>query len=226
MSKQLLKFTIILLSLTVFTCKNDSVTFNNYKYIDQENILVCELVNTQLYFEALLSFEDDISNRYDPEHKNIRRGYSAFTRDALNKTLNFQDIVSPHTMEIFEVLKNDTDLWHSNNTLNYNSKLLTCIGDNLKNEGLKTTFKALVSTHSMRPDIFGAPLTTQVKNAHQDRYMAAYVAFDLFYANLFDIDPTKVIENKRNLSDATHKSKSKSTPEVFKKIKAQESTNK
>ncbi|HLV39323.1 hypothetical protein [Xanthomarina sp.] len=194
MSKTLLKLTFFVVSLTLFNCKNESATFNNYKYADQENILVCDNLDTKLYFEALLSFEDDMTDKYDPTNKNLRRGYSFFTREALAGKADYQEIVSPHTMEVFKALKNDTDLWNKDNTINYNSKLLTCIGNNFRNNDLKTTFHALVSTNSMRSEIFGVPLIKFVKNAHEDRYMAAFVAFDLFYANLFDVDPTKVTE--------------------------------
>ncbi|HLV14920.1 MAG TPA: hypothetical protein VKY41_07055 [Xanthomarina sp.] len=198
MSKTLLNITISVLCLTLFNCKNESGEFNNYKYADQENVIICDNLDTKLYFEALLSFENDIVNKYDPTSKSIRRGYSFFTRDILAGRAGIEEIVSPHSMEVFEALKKDTDLWNKDNTINYNSKLLTCIGNNFKNNNLKTTFNALVSTNSMRPEIFGAPLIKLVKNAHDDRYMAAYVAFDLFYANLFDVDAEKVMQKAEN----------------------------
>ena len=162
MSKTLLKLPFFLICLTLFNCKNESNTFN--KYEDQENTLVCNHVNTKLYFEALLSFEDDITEKYDPVQKNIRRAHTAFVRDVFHKRANYLDIASPYTIKIFKALKNDKDLWLSDNTINYNSKLLTCIGNHLQNEELKTTYQALISTHSMRPDIFGAPLVPLVKN--------------------------------------------------------------
>ncbi|MCX7547195.1 hypothetical protein OS188_04430 [Xanthomarina sp. F1114] len=197
MNKSLIKLLIVTFSLTLFNCKNETSTFNDYKYADQENILVCNGLDTKLYFEALVSFEDDMTDKYDPSTKNLRRGYSFFTRDALAGKVNFQEIVSPHTMKVFEALKKDTDLWNQDNSINYNSKLLTCIGNNFRNNDLKATFHALVSTNSMRSDIFGPPLVKFVKNSHEDRYMAAFVAFDLFYANLFNVDPTKVKEKEQ-----------------------------
>lgn len=202
MSKTLLKLTFMTLSLTLFNCKNETTSFNNYKYANQENVLVCENVDTKLYLEALLSFEEDITSYYDPKTKDLRRSYSFYTRNAIaNKTI-YQDLVSPHTMEVFEALKNDKDLWNTDNSINYNSELFSCIGNNFKNKDLQTTFKALVSTNSMRPQLFGAPLTKHVKNSHEDRYMAAYVAFDLFYANLFNIDPTTITENSQKTKDS------------------------
>jgi hypothetical protein len=191
------KLIIIALCLTFFNCKNESATFNDYKYPNEENILVCENLNTKLYVEALLSFEDDVTNKYTPTNKDLRRSYSFFTRDAIAGKINYQDIVSPHTMEVFEALKNDKDLWNEDNSTNYNSDIMTCVSKNFKIEGLQTTFNALVSSNTMRPDIFGAPLLKHVKNSHEDRYMATYVALDLFYAHLFDVDPTQVTEKPR-----------------------------
>lgn len=196
MSKSQLKLTFIALCLTFFNCKEETASFTNYKYADEENVIVCENVDSKLYMEALLYFEDDITSYYDPKTKDLRRSYSFFTRDALGNKAKYQDILTPHTMEVFEALKNDKDLW-TNNSINYNSDLFTCLGNNFRIPGLQTTFKVLVSTNSMRPELFGAPLLKHVKNAHEDRYIATYVAFDLFYAKIFDIDPTTITEDSQ-----------------------------
>lgn len=196
MSKLQLKLTFIALCLTLFNCKKETASFTNYKYADEENVIVCENVDSKLYMEALLSFEDDITSYYDPKTKDLRRSYSFYTRDALGNKAKYQDILTPHTMEVFEALKNDKDLW-TNNSINYNSDLFTCLGNNFRIPSLQTTFKALVSTNSMRPELFGAPLLKHVKNAHEDKYIATYVAFDLFYAKIFDIDPTTITEDSQ-----------------------------
>jgi hypothetical protein len=211
MYKTPLKLTIIALSLILFNCKKNSESFNNYKYTTEENILVCDEINTKLYEEALLSFEDDITDKYDTKNKDIRRAYSFFTRDALANKVDYQAIVSPHTMEVFEAIKNDKDLWNEDNSINYNSDIIDCLSHNFKDKNLQTTFNALVSTNSMRSEIFGAPLIKHVKNSHEDRYMATYVALDLFYTNLFNVDPTKVVERPKaqNISTTIESAKSK-----------------
>ena len=55
MSKSQLKLTIIALCLTLFNCKKETASFTNYKYADEENVIVCENVDSKLYMEALLS---------------------------------------------------------------------------------------------------------------------------------------------------------------------------
>ena len=71
-----------------------------------------------------------------------------------------------------------------------------CISQNIANPDLKTTFNALLSTNSMSPRLFGAPLVSSYSLALNDKYLAAYVAFDLFYAKLFDVDFTQPLSKK------------------------------
>jgi len=196
MSKTQLKLTFIALCLTFFNCKKETAEFTNYKYANEDSSFLCENLDSKLYLEALLSFEDDITTYYDFNGRDLRRSYSFYTRDALGNKAKYQDILTPHTMEVFEALKKDKDLW-LNNSINYNSDLFTCLGDNFRIPSLQTTFKALVSTNSMRPELFGAPLLKHVKNSHEDRYIATYVAFDLFYAKIFDIDPTTITNDSQ-----------------------------
>jgi hypothetical protein len=194
--KTLLKLTVITLFLSVLSCKKESKAADfDYKYLETENVLNCTNVETQLYYEALMSFEDDILKTYNTRNTDLRVAYTNFFRLAQRNGVNYQELASPHSMEVFEALKNDSDLWTDNNKLNYNADIFTCIGENLNDKGLATTYKALISTNSMRPELFGAPLLNKIKTANSDRYLATYVALDLFYSNLFNVDSSKVTEN-------------------------------
>lgn len=192
------KLTLItfLLSLTLFNCKQQS-TFSNYKYSDKPEIITCEGLNSKLYNEALYSFEDDILNYYKQKNDktSLVQGYSQFIRTAIYDRLKLEDVVSKHTLDVFEALKNESDLWDATNTkshLNYNGKTMLCISKNIKDDNLKTTLDALISTNSMSPKLFGTPLMTKYRNALNDKYLALYVALDLYYSKLFDIDLTKI----------------------------------
>jgi hypothetical protein len=219
-----LKITFIALCLTLFNCKKETASFNNYKYANDETILVCENLDTKLYVEALLSFEDDIASYYDQRNKNIRRAHSFYFRDAIANRAKYEEFVSPHTMEVFEALKQDKDLWNADNSINYKADIFTCLSSNFKVEGLQTTFNALVSTNSMTPELFGAPLKIHVKNAHEDRYMATYIALDLFYANLFNVDPT--IITKKIESDSNNEEKNTpKDPIIIEQTEVQEEPN-
>lgn len=194
--KTLLNLTVITLFLSVLSCKKeDKVADFNYKFIETENVLNCPNVDTQLYYEALMSFEDDIFKTYNTRNSDIRVAYTTFFRTVQRNGVNYEELASPHTMVVFEALKNDSDLWTDNNKPNYNADIFKCIGENMTDKGLATTYKALISTNSMKPELFGAPLQNKIKTANSDRYLATYVALDLFYSNLFNVDPTKVTEN-------------------------------
>lgn len=194
--KTLLKLTVIALCVLLFNCKKETAaaSFNDYKYGDTENVLNCSDVDTKLYHEALLSFEDDIIKSFNSRNNDPRVAYTTFFRSLLGNRVDFQTVASPHTMKVFEALKGQPDLWNSDNTINYKAPIFDCLSSQFKNRSLATTFNALVETNSMRLDLIGAPLQKEIKNAHSDRYLSAYIALDMYYANLFKVDPLKVTE--------------------------------
>ncbi|PNQ72228.1 hypothetical protein C1T31_12955 [Hanstruepera neustonica] len=194
--KTLLKLTVIVICLSFYGCKNEksTATFTDYKYTDTENVLNCTDVDTKLYNEALLSFEEDIIKAFNPRNNDPRVAYSTFFRSLLGNRVDFQSVASPHTMKVFEALKGQSNLWNSDNTINYKAPIFKCLSSNFKNQSLATTFNALVETNSMRLDLIGAPLQKEIKNANSDRYLSMYIALDMYYANLFKVDPTKVTE--------------------------------
>ncbi|MFI1745601.1 hypothetical protein [Thalassobellus sediminis] len=191
-----LKLIALFLGMTLLSCKNEN-TLPEFKYSDKSIALTCTDVNSKLYNEALYSFENDILIFYSKNKPNpsLIQAYSQFIRNARYGRAKYEEIISEHTSNIFKTLKQDNDLWDANNTkshLNYNSKLIKCIAENLKDENLKTTFNALLSTNSMSPKLFASPLATKYRNVISDKHLASYVAFDLFYANLFNLDLSKL----------------------------------
>ena len=198
MQTQFLKLLVIALAINTVSCKKEN-TVTEYKFEEKGIVLNCDNVNLKLYNEALFSFEKDIEAYYGKGTPNLSRAYSQFIRSAINGRVKYEDVVSKHTRNIFEVLKNETNLWDANNPktyLNYNSPLVNCIANNIQNKDLKTTLNALISTNSMSPKLFGSPLMTNYSAAVRDKYVAAYVAFDLYYAKLFKVDLSKVTLKK------------------------------
>ncbi|WP_345276955.1 hypothetical protein [Litoribaculum gwangyangense] len=192
------KITLIafLLAFTFFGCKKEN-TFSDFKYTDKPDVLFCDATNNKLYKEALYSFEDDILKFYGKDNPNptLILSYSQFIRNSIYTRIKYEDIISEHTLKIFEALKNEGDLWDANNTkshLNYNSKIIDCISNNIQDQALKTTFNSLISTNFMEPKLFGSPLMTKYVNTLNDKYLATYVALDLFYAKLFDADLSNI----------------------------------
>ena len=196
--KMNLKITLItfLLAFTFFGCKKEN-TFSDYKYNDKPEVLVCNGLNSKLYQEALYSFEDDILKYYGKAKPNtsLVQAYSQLLRNSIYDRLKFEDVISEHTVKVFEALKNEDNLWDANNTkshLNYSSNIIKCISSNMQDKSLKTTFDALITTNSLSPKLFGTPLMSKYRTALNDKYLATYIALDLYYSKLFDIDLSKV----------------------------------
>ncbi|GAA3575282.1 hypothetical protein [Snuella lapsa] len=191
-----IKFIAALLIFTLFNCKQKT-TLSEYKYADKNTVLNCEDAKSKLYNEALFSFENDILNFYGKNNnkQSLTTAYAQFIRNTQYNRVKFNELVSEHSLEIFNVLKEDTSLWQVGNTqsnLNYYSPLFKCIASNIENKDLKTTLNALLDTHSMSQKLFAPPLQSNYRFAIKDKYLAAYIAFDLFYAKLFDVDLTVV----------------------------------
>ena len=200
MKTQFFKLTIIALTISLISCKKEN-TLSEYKFADKGLVLSCENVNSKLYSEALFSFENDILNFYGKNNPNANliQAYGQFIRNAIYGRIKYKDIVSQHTVKVFEALKNENDLWDANNPksyLNYNSALINCISINMQNADLKTTFSSLLKTNTMSPKPFGAPLMSNYRQVIQDKYLAAYIAFDLYYAKLFNKDLSQVNNEK------------------------------
>ncbi|HEX9828361.1 MAG TPA: hypothetical protein VGA80_17315 [Flavobacteriaceae bacterium] len=186
---------------TVLSCKNETA-LSEYKFSDQEAVLNCEGQDSKLLNEALYAFEGDLKTFFKNNY--TRNGdlymfYSQFIPRDVKGMVPYEELMTPHTLEVFNVLKTKKDLWNPENTvskLNYNSSFFNCIATNVQDKDLKTTLNALLATHSMSPRLFTAPLITQYRKVADDPYLRAYVAFDLFYAKLFDIDATKIKERE------------------------------
>ncbi len=207
MQTQFLKLFVIALAINALSCKKNN-TLSEYQFEEKGIVLNCDNTNLKLYNEALFSFEKDIETYYGNDKPNLIRAYSQFIRSAVGGHAKYEDIISQHTLNIFEVLKDKNNLWDANNPksyLNYNSPLVNCIAKNIQNKDLNTTLNALISANSMSPKLFGSPLMTNYSSVSRDKYLAAYVAFDLFYAKLFNIDFSKINLDRTEANTTSNK---------------------
>lgn len=192
-----------LLVFTLFNCKNEAEqkTLNDYKFTEKGIVVNCDNFDLKLLNEAVFSFEDDILKTYGSTRQsgnpNLTRAYSQFIRNMLFGRVQYNEVVSPHSAKIFEVLKSKQDLWKTENAtskLNYNSAVVQCIANNIQDTSLKTTFNALLETNSMSPKLFGPALQSSYGAVMRDKYLAAYVALEFYYGKLFEVDLTNVSE--------------------------------
>lgn len=190
---------VLLISFLLVGCKKEA-TLSEFKYSANDFQVTCEGVNPELLKEAVYSFEDDITNYFAQKGtKNLSQAYSRAVNLGIYGRAKYEEIASPHTIEIFEILQKDKDLWNINDdtkSLNYNNKFVKCLADNLVDKDLKTTFNALLTTNSMSSKLFGEPLRRSAYLAIKDKYLATYIALDMYYAKLFDVDFSKKETNK------------------------------
>lgn len=191
-----LKIRIIIVLTTILfinSCKNNTVEF---KYTDKEDLFLCDYNNLDLIKEALYSFEEDIKNNYSiKEPPTLLKGYASYWRIMTSDQLPKKEAISAHTLALFKLLKEDKELWNTSGdkvTLNYNNKLMQCIGENLKDEGFKITFNALLETNSFKSKLFAPIINRKVSKITNDKTLATYIALDLFYAKLFEMDFTEI----------------------------------
>lgn len=187
MNTRILKLVCILLITLIFNCKEENNTaLIKYKYADQPETVTCNTEDDKLLKEALYSFENDIINTYDPQGKNKLRAYRAFVNNAIANRVTLESMVSSHTKTIFEALKTKKNLFDGTQ-LNYDNKLVNCLSSNIKDQSLKTTFNALVSTNSMSQQLFGPALRSNTSYT-RDPYLQTFIALDYYYAKMNALD--------------------------------------
>lgn len=176
----------------MLNCKNKPKASDlDYIYASENVISECKLTpNIQLLNEAVLSFENDLINFYDPENKSPNRAYTKFLSAIRNRSIDYSSIVSPHSKTIFEILKQDDKLWNLKNkanTLNYQNPIIACIIENIKPSEFTITLKALAHTNSLSFRMYDEELRRNTILASQDKYLGLFIALDLYYGKLFDI---------------------------------------
>jgi len=185
------RFTLLIATVFLITgCNEDKF---EYRYADKEDTIKCNngSVNTQLLKEAYYSFEEDLKQYFSKNTANPAQGYNMLIAMTTSGKGPEPTNTSAHVRSVMAALKKEKDLWVNDNgtyRLNYNSDTVTCLGENIQDEELRTTFDALVSTNSMNSKIFASPLRTKIRNIQTDKFLATFIALDLFYAKLYDVD--------------------------------------
>nr|WP_321246283.1 hypothetical protein [uncultured Psychroserpens sp.] len=202
------KLALLTLCLCFLNCKKESKTQSqtvdfDYKFPSVEKLVDCEGVDTSLLQEALQSFEEDLANYYTPERPILSRAYSLFTSQAISNKADYSKIVSDHSKKVLEALKQDKSLWTTNpdgSKVNFSHPVFKCIGDHIKDEPLQKTFSALIATNSMSLRMFGDQLKRKTFGMKDDKYLATYVALDLYYGKIYEksLNPQTEIEHSEN----------------------------
>ena len=188
-----IRFTLLLVTLFLLTTNCKQGEKLEYQYANQPDTIKCfnPEINTALLKEAFYSFQEDVKLQFAKNSGNTAQGYSIFINTIAAGNSIDPSKVSEQSRKILEQLKKEDGLWVNDNGkyhLNYESDLVTCLRDNIGDPNLQTTFNALVSTNSMNPKIFAAPLRTQIRNIQNNKFLGTYMALDMYYAQLMDVD--------------------------------------
>ena len=185
------KLTALALLLILFNCQTETKPQLDYKFAPETPTLKCESANTKLFEEALLSFEADLKKAYTPDQEKPSQAYSQYMRLVTGNRVIYKDVVSEHSLKVYEALKAEKSLWvktEDNMQLNFKHPIFKCIGENIINKDLKTTYNALISTNSMSMRMIGNLLHSKSFTLNDDRYAAIFTALITYYGNFEGVD--------------------------------------
>ena len=165
-----------------------------YKYSSRPAFLTCENLNAPLFQEALHNFEANLSENYSRKNPNLTYSYRQFINESVRNRANYNNLSTEHSLNIFEALKAEEGLWLSEGetlALNYDHEIFQCIADNIADKDIKATFNALLSTNSMSFRMLKDVLVSKSSRMNSDKFLATYVALELYYSKLSDVDLSK-----------------------------------
>jgi len=186
-------FIYFVICLTLVNCKEPQPQLA-FKYSDKPIVINCDNNYSELFNEAVYNFEANLIENYANENINLSKAYSLFLNQSTRNRINYNNISNQHSIDIYEALKNVEGLWITkNNELspNYNHQIFSCIRDNIQDKDLKTTFNALLSTNSMSMRMLKDALVTKSSRFNTDKYLATFVALELYYSKLSNVDLSK-----------------------------------
>lgn len=190
-----------LIVLMIFGC-GESI---DYKYSEKPMIVSCDGADQELINEAIYSFFSDISSYYTKQMSRQHRpvssaeAYASFVYPGSKGEVDFKAIASAHSLKILEELKKEKQLWVQGSdasNLNYDSKFISCLHENIEDPSMKATIKALKETGSLSPKLLSERLLTNTTEALNNPNFVAYIVLDIYYQYLLDIDIPKVSSNE------------------------------
>ena len=185
-----LRYFCFVICLTLVNCKKQQPELL-LKYSEKPKALHCDNIDDDLINEALYNFEANLAENYANKNSNLMQAYRIFLKESTSNTANYNNISNQHSIAIFEALKNVEGLWiedSSGLSPNYSHEVFTCIGDNIIDEDIKATCNALLTTNSMSIRMLKDVLISRSSRPSTDKYLAVFIALELYYSKLSDVD--------------------------------------
>ncbi|MEZ4779052.1 MAG: hypothetical protein R2786_06675 [Flavobacteriaceae bacterium] len=189
------KFLVVtLLAAACFSCEKPL----EYKYQDKPQLVECPGADKALMHEALYSFQEDIGAYYNKNREYKKgtpnyyiEGYMNFVYFGFSGEAKFDEIVSPHSLQLLKKLKQIDGLWNIGNTksnLNYHSDYVNCLFENISDQDIKARLLSLRKVNYLAPDKIAEPMRVDVQKIVGDSYLAMYMMLDAYYQYLINYD--------------------------------------
>ncbi len=181
-----MKIVIILTSILTLSISCQDKKSVNFEHFDKEQIISCITDLDPLLNEALYVFEEDLKSLNSETEQNIKLGYSKFMYRAFEGSMSYGDMISKQALHVGHALLANEILINNGgkSNLNYSHPLVECILIKMKDRELSNTLRSLIETSSMDPKLFSSRLIDFGKVAHDQRYLALYIALDGYYQKL------------------------------------------
>ncbi|MCB0457046.1 MAG: hypothetical protein R2776_03855 [Flavobacteriaceae bacterium] len=190
-----LKFLVLTLFVaSIVSCEEPL----EYKYQDKPQLVDCPGADKALMHEALYSFQEDIAAYYN-KHSDYAKGSSNYYVEAYMKFVyfgfsgeaKFDEIVSPHSLQLLKKLKQIDGLWTTGNAksnLNYHHEYVSCLFENITDEDVKARLLSLLKVNYLSPEMVAEPMREDVQKIVNDSYLAMYMMLDAYYQYLINYD--------------------------------------
>ena len=142
--------------------------------------------------EALYSFEVYLLTNYDFKNRALlTSSYDDFLLNSGHNFIPMAERADDHIKAVFYALQEEKDLWKTVNdkvVLNYESDVMRCLISEIQDEETKNLMTSLTGTSILQASSIAPVLRRQGEALVTDKALATYVALDLFYAKLVELD--------------------------------------
>lgn len=185
-----------LLLAALFTLLTSCEKPLEYKFQDKPQLVECPGADKALMHEALYSFQEDIGAYYN-KYTDLKVGSSSYYVEAYKQFVyfgfsgeaKFDEIVSPHSLQVLEKLRKIDGLWNVGNSksnLNYHHEFIDCLFQNIADEDMKTRLLSLREVEYLSPYMVAEPMRSEVLKVVGDSHLAMYMMLDAYYQYLIN----------------------------------------
>ena len=183
---------VILTAIVIISCEEKATI--NFKFADQEQVITCSETHNALLNEALYSFENDLYTKFDSINKSKIKVYGNFIYRGMDGSAQYDKIMTDNTYPLVKALLAENILIKDKapSHLNYEHPAVQCVIDNIEDQDIKGTIKALIDTKTMDPKLFSTRFRNFGRNAERQRNLSLFIALEGYYQRIVSIAPQEL----------------------------------